>query len=422
MKKFFFFAVIIMTLYLLSCDDNSTNPDSEYGIIDGIVMDDSLNPIENVELYTQPPTEVILSQSTGKFIFKKVPEGDYKIFAKKKAYHTKSIDVSVLKGKTSKATIILSSDGTLINDPPNKPSLVYPSNNSKKSGSIEFKWTCTDPEGDKLHYSFYLGIDQNNLELIGDNIEATSYQLDNFTNGTKYYWKIVAYDIESNNNSSDIWAFTIDNSYDSSILLNIDFNGSIVDLSNYGGTISNNRVTLTTDRYGNTNSAAYFDGASHLEVVNPSYMDFSQPFTVCAWIKVNQVNYNNTYEGEMDIVSRVRGAEYYTSSFALYLKYGLLKALIYRHNYGDTFLESSTTIKDNIWTHVAFVYDGNQLLLYENAKLVAIRNTGQPDKSNLNLFIGRRTQGNRYFTGHIDDILVVSKALSESAISDIYND
>lgn len=421
MKRFFYFYVIILTLYLFSCGENSTNPNNEYGIIDGIVVDESLNPMKNVEIYTIPGTEVLLSNDSGKFVLNNVPEGQYSMYAKKTAYITKTLEVGVIKGKTSSVTLIMKIDSSMFNKPPSKPKLIQPINNDIVTRNVTLKWSASDPDKDILTYELYFGKSLNNLSLVVSNYDTNFYVMNNLDVDTEYFWKVVVKDTKNEPVSSDIWKFKVENLSDNFITLNLDFDNDFADKSNYKQNVSNSNVVLTTDRYGSENSAAYFDGTSHLEVVNPTYMDFSQPFTVCAWIKLNQVNYNDTFEGEMDIVSRIRGAEYYKSSFAIYIKYGLLRGVIYNNSYGSTYLESSTYIKDNIWTHVAYVYDGNQLLLYENAKLVANKNSSQPDKSNLNLFIGVRAQGNRFFIGQMDDIFVVSKALDNDEINQIMN-
>jgi len=421
MKELIYLTSIIMTILLWSCNDNPSNPDSEFGIIDGIVINDSLLPLRNVELYTVPGTEVILSNDSGKFNFKKVPEGTYSLYTKKNGYKTKNLEIGVLKGKTSNATIIMSTDTALINYQPNKPKLISPSNGSTKNANVNLKWSCTDPDDDKLKYDLFLGTSSSNLDLIASRIENTENLINDLTLNSTYFWKVVVYDTEGLSNESEIWSFKVEEMIDNSILLKLNFEKDFNDKSNYKQNVSNTNVVLTTDRYGSENSAAYFDGNSYLEVIDPTLMNFSKPFTVCTWVKINQVNYDNTYAGEMDLISRIRGAEPNISSFAFYIKYGKLRGEVYKYPNGAGLIETTTLLSDNEWTHVALVYDGAKLIIFKNGIEVISQNVNTPDMSSLNLFIGRRAQGNRYFTGYMDDIMVISKELDKVGINEIMN-
>lgn len=97
-----------------------------------------------------------------------------------------------------------------INEPPTKPTLIYPNNNSVDIdvSNINFQWNeSTDPNGDTVTYRLYLGKSTSNMSLVQDNIPTNSYTytgtLDELTT---YYWKVVQTD-GVNNVSSDIWSF-----------------------------------------------------------------------------------------------------------------------------------------------------------------------------------------------------------------------
>lgn len=76
------------------------------------------------------------------------------------------------------------------------------------------------------------------------------------------------------------------------------------------------------------------------------------------------------------------------------------------------------TIPADEWTHVAAVYDGETMKLYQNGEVVVESNAqGTIDTNDVPVAIGRNSEGNReHYQGSIDDVAVWRVALDESQI------
>ncbi|MCD6105318.1 MAG: fibronectin type III domain-containing protein, partial [Thermosipho sp. (in: Bacteria)] len=68
-------------------------------------------------------------------------------------------------------------------------------------------WQANDPDGDRLLYDVYFGTD-NNIELILENYDKTSFNPGQLKENTTYYWKVVAKDEKGGRRESFFWSFT----------------------------------------------------------------------------------------------------------------------------------------------------------------------------------------------------------------------
>lgn len=71
----------------------------------------------------------------------------------------------------------------------------------------ELVWSASDPQGDKLVYTIYWGVDDKNLDNIKSNISDTKFTIESpLAENTEYYWKVMAFDGEFSS-VSDIFKF-----------------------------------------------------------------------------------------------------------------------------------------------------------------------------------------------------------------------
>ncbi|MCX6671862.1 MAG: hypothetical protein NTX92_08090 [Euryarchaeota archaeon] len=93
------------------------------------------------------------------------------------------------------------------NSLPNQPSNPTPSNGSTGiSINAVLSWTCSDPDSDPLAYDVYFGTSSSPPRIV-NNQTATTYPPGIMVYGTIYYWKIVAWDINSGPRASPVWHF-----------------------------------------------------------------------------------------------------------------------------------------------------------------------------------------------------------------------
>lgn len=217
-----------------------------------------------------------------------------------------------------------------------------------------------------------------------------------------------------------------------------DFSGNANDSSgnNNHGTVYN--ATLTTDRFGNNNSAYSFNGSnSFIEIGHPIPTELkpTNAFTISAW--VNASGYSNAHGG---VVGGIVASQWdpTQSGYSMQIDYrnsahgGTLGGVHFQ--VGDGYYwttggegTTNTAIPLNDWTHVVAVADTNsQYKVYLDGLLVADW-TAQADLgySNLeHLLIGKNFHGhgdNRHFDGSIDDVAIYDRALSATEVGSLFN-
>jgi len=70
----------------------------------------------------------------------------------------------------------------------------------------QLKWTCSDPNEDKLIYDIYLGTSKE-TKLIKKDYELNTYEVDSLKPNTLYFWNVLARDEKGHQTSSKIWRF-----------------------------------------------------------------------------------------------------------------------------------------------------------------------------------------------------------------------
>ena len=186
------------------------------------------------------------------------------------------------------------------------------------------------------------------------------------------------------------------------LVANYPFNGNAIDESGNGvdGTVSG--ATLATDRFGNQNSAYYFDGID--DKIESSSDDFANGnnVSVSVW-----VNYN------------LSGINYFIScsDFGVFSKdstVGLAISLPGTDN-------AAGSVNYDEWTHFVGTYDGDTIKSYINGVL-AEETLWAGDIEDLNRMLTFGFFNNIYWKGYIDDICIYDRVITESEISDLFND
>ncbi len=104
--------------------------------------------------------------------------------------------------------IWLGDDGIDPNLEPVIPGNPSPSNNGYDPGTnITLSWICSDPDDDPLRYDLYFGT-TSPPELLADNLAANSFNIEDLTVETTYYWQIVVRDDHHHEVEGPIWSFT----------------------------------------------------------------------------------------------------------------------------------------------------------------------------------------------------------------------
>lgn len=183
-----------------------------------------------------------------------------------------------------------------------------------------------------------------------------------------------------------------------------DFQGDTLDLSvnkNNGTVIGG--ATLTTDRFGQPNSAYLFNGST--QYINISTIagipTGSSARTICAWFRSTTANPENIVSFGTMTTGNGNGI---AKGGAAILFYGFADDTVGNHN--------NLT---NIWTHSCGTYNGTTTFLYMNgAQIGSLGKSWNTIAGGFN--IGRRLDNVEFFTGSIDDVRIYNRVLSLNEI------
>ncbi|SMP66969.1 Calcineurin-like phosphoesterase [Neorhodopirellula lusitana] len=141
------------------------------------------------------------------------------------------------------------------------------------------------------------------------------------------------------------------------------------------------------------------DGSSALLVRSADLKLPNGPFTLEAWVNPSQV------AGDQGIVAKMHSSE-----FAFFMKEGVPQFSVHL---GKRYVSSrsSNVLPTNRWSHLAGVYDGNEVRLYVDGKLVASKpGSGKRTVNRLPLYVGadpgKAGEPTRPFIGKIDEVKI----------------
>ncbi len=213
------------------------------------------------------------------------------------------------------------------------------------------------------------------------------------------------------------------------------FNSNAQDSTTNSNNGTINGATLTTDRFGNANSAYSFDGNDYIRIGKPipSTLQMSTAFAISAWIKPTSIGselggivasqYDPAYSGySMQF-------EYRTSVHGGYQR-GIHFQVGNGSNYWTNASEGSTatTMALNQWHHIVVMAQVNAVYeVYIDGVKVTNWTAEGNIAYNLNcdlLFGANSYNGSptRYFYGSIDDVAIYNKVLSTSEINQLYTE
>jgi hypothetical protein len=216
------------------------------------------------------------------------------------------------------------------------------------------------------------------------------------------------------------------------------FNGNANDESGNGRNLSVVGPTITTDRYGNNNSAYQFNGlpsnAEYLVTSDISSIS-EEEFTYSAWFKSDQFNANQSPATSFDfdnfniqcIASINPNTWSVGNAFDSGLSYDNSKLYCQTWTSQDSWngLSSSPLVQTGQWYQVTVSYINQTLLMYLNSNLILTLNADFNLTDQVDLTIGGRRNGPDMipmggFRGVIDDFCWWNRALTEQEIQNLY--
>lgn len=101
------FILLLFTFTILACEKDAIDQET-FGSIEGVVINsETEEPVSNANITTTPPTNSILTNPDGTFVFDEVPTGSFSIQARKSGYQSNSVSITVRDGGVAIANIPL---------------------------------------------------------------------------------------------------------------------------------------------------------------------------------------------------------------------------------------------------------------------------------------------------------------------------
>ena|GEM_PF-6301192 len=182
----------------------------------------------------------------------------------------------------------------------------------------------------------------------------------------------------------------------------------------------NNGTSAGTIAYGvdgKFNTAIGFDGVDdYIDCGNDASLDITDTITIEVWVKASS-------DSGIATGSRARIVNKFQAPAKGYILDIADDSGVeaFRVGISGTYVKSPNALSTS-WTHVVAVYDGSNVILYENGTAVgSTAKTGAITLANANLVLGKDSLSSHYyFNGLIDEVAIYNRSLSAEEILDHY--
>ena len=192
------------------------------------------------------------------------------------------------------------------------------------------------------------------------------------------------------------------------------FNGNAIDSSGNTNNGTVNGATLTTDRFGNTNSAYSFDGISNY--ISTADIDLQNTATISIWVyPIGTIG--ALVDKDMDANSNSGYVFLYNNSNP----YGLYAHVGWSGNANNNIFPSNNNLLLNQWHHCVLTLNNGTAKIYVDGLLVYTQTSVNPTTQNNDLLLfGKSVWGGNLFSGKLDDIGIWNRALDSCEVKDLY--
>ncbi len=206
------------------------------------------------------------------------------------------------------------------------------------------------------------------------------------------------------------------------------FNGNANDESGNGNNGTVNGATLTTDRFGDSNSAYSFYGNNdYVEIATNNGSFNSQTYTISFWYKTNATPYTGFYP--RGIISRSNSSGSPSNVYDNYCIFEGGGSLALNYQGAGTQMNTPsgidwvTQVNNDSWHHINVTVNSDSLKTYVDGILVKkLPYLAGITFQNYPIRIGKSNHSFwSEYNGYIDDIGIWNRALTQQEITNLYN-
>lgn len=208
MSKINCLLLFFIATLLLACEEEKLDID-RFGAIRGQILDgETYDPLNGVQIVTNPASSSTITNTDGVFEFNKVAEGELAVTARKRDYLSSTVSVAVYDKETTALTFFLLKDENDIGwvtfyDP-------VPGNGAvDQNTSLTMQWKVDQEDSGKdLEYNvYYFQANSTTQKTAGENLSDKEVIVSMLENNTTYYWYVVAKYEGNRVANSPTWSF-----------------------------------------------------------------------------------------------------------------------------------------------------------------------------------------------------------------------
>ncbi len=203
----FFFSILTgaVFLYFVSCTETTIAPVS-FGSLSGTVIDNFNNqPLEGVEINTNPSSSVVFSDSLGEFSVEQIATGDYSFTANLNGYEKTFVNATVVTGVNTEISFRMDRQ-VILPDPAFNPQPETGATDQPRN--ITLTWDSTVPNNDSLTYDVFIYESNVDSAIITSLNKADTFLIPpDLRYETTYFWQVNAKSSTGGETKGAVWSF-----------------------------------------------------------------------------------------------------------------------------------------------------------------------------------------------------------------------
>ena len=202
--------IFLFSICLIACKEEMVDQIQTASIKGKVVKRGTNSPLANVKITTSPSTNTVFSGTDGSFEILDIPTGDYSVKAEVSGYLS-NFQAANLKNPSQVVSIVFEmDDDESLNTAPSIPELITPIDNAENQPlTVQLSWKATDPDSlDVLKYKLIVKNNLNTNVLEVNDLETTTYTLENLNYGVSYFWQVSVNDDIHDEVFSPVFKFT----------------------------------------------------------------------------------------------------------------------------------------------------------------------------------------------------------------------